>query len=111
MDRDTRPTDARQRIAAAIALALCTAGCGGKDTVQVSQGTTQSPAGLFSVSMEGSSALRNLVTIGALFAIGQSGQGSESRAQVVPPADPSRRVAEQDCTRPIEDWSANLRCR
>jgi hypothetical protein len=28
-----------------------------------------------------------------------------------PPLDPERRVNEQDCTRPIEDWSANLRCK
>ena len=24
---------------------------------------------------------------------------------------PDRAVAEQDCTKPIEDWSANLKCR
>jgi len=29
----------------------------------------------------------------------------------VPPLDPDRRVVEQDCTKPVEDWSANLRCR
>ena len=29
----------------------------------------------------------------------------------VPPLDESRRVSEQDCTRPIEDAAANLRCR
>lgn len=29
----------------------------------------------------------------------------------VPPLDESRRVNEQDCTRPIEDGAANLRCR
>lgn len=29
-----------------------------------------------------------------------------------PPAlDGSRRVNEQDCTKPIKDWSANLKCR
>jgi hypothetical protein len=28
-----------------------------------------------------------------------------------PPLDPTRRVVEHDCTKPIEDWSANLRCR
>jgi len=30
---------------------------------------------------------------------------------LVPPLDESRRVNEQDCTRPIEDGAANLRCR
>jgi len=29
----------------------------------------------------------------------------------VPDLDPSRRVLEQDCTKAIEDWSANLKCR
>ena len=28
-----------------------------------------------------------------------------------PPLDPTRRVLEQDCTQPIVDWSANLKCR
>ena len=28
-----------------------------------------------------------------------------------PPLDPARRVLVVDCTQPIEDWSANLRCR
>ena len=29
----------------------------------------------------------------------------------VPPLDESRRVNQQDCTRPIEDRAANLRCK
>jgi hypothetical protein len=29
----------------------------------------------------------------------------------LPALDPERRVNEQDCTQPIEDWSANLRCK
>jgi hypothetical protein len=28
-----------------------------------------------------------------------------------PPLDPARKVLEQDCTQPIVDWSANLRCK
>lgn len=31
--------------------------------------------------------------------------------RAVPPMDASRKVNEQDCSKPIEDWSANLRCR
>jgi hypothetical protein len=39
---------------------------------------------------------------------GADGGGRDAR----PPAlDPARRVVEQDCTKPIEDWSANLRCK
>lgn len=34
-----------------------------------------------------------------------------SAGRAVPPMDASRKVHEQDCSRPIEDGSANLRCR
>ena len=37
--------------------------------------------------------------------------GVASGAQVGGEMDPNRRVAEQSCSRPIEDSSANLRCR
>ena len=37
------------------------------------------------------------------------GDGSASRQ--APDMDGSRRVHEQDCTKPIKDWSANLKCR
>jgi hypothetical protein len=36
--------------------------------------------------------------------------GSPSSRRL-PELDTSRRVHEQDCTRPITDWSANLKCR
>ena len=31
--------------------------------------------------------------------------------RAVPELDVSRRVVEQDCTKPIVDWSANLKCK
>jgi hypothetical protein len=34
-----------------------------------------------------------------------------SAPRTVPPMDASRKVHEQDCSRPIEDGAANLRCR
>lgn len=34
-----------------------------------------------------------------------------SSPRAVPPMDAARNVNEQDCSKPIEDWSANLRCR
>ena len=34
-----------------------------------------------------------------------------SGSQAVPPLAPDRRVHEQDCSRPLEDPSANLKCR
>jgi hypothetical protein len=34
-----------------------------------------------------------------------------SSSRRLPELDANRRVHEQDCTRPIVDWSANLKCR
>jgi len=34
-----------------------------------------------------------------------------SAGRAVPPMDASRKVHEQDCSKPIEDGAANLRCR
>ncbi len=31
--------------------------------------------------------------------------------RAVPPMDEARKVNEQDCSKPIADWSANLSCR
>ena len=38
------------------------------------------------------------------------GMRSDS-SRSAPPMDASRKVNEQDCSKPIVDWSANLRCR
>ncbi|MGH8688829.1 MAG: hypothetical protein ACREVQ_14100 [Burkholderiales bacterium] len=35
----------------------------------------------------------------------------EGIAPPPPPLDAGRKVSEVDCTKPIADWSANLRCR
>ena len=37
--------------------------------------------------------------------------GSETSSKLAPELDGSRRVHEQDCSKPIQDWSANLKCR
>jgi len=37
--------------------------------------------------------------------------GRDPMASSTPPLDPARRVKAQDCSRPIEDPSANLKCR
>jgi hypothetical protein len=34
-----------------------------------------------------------------------------ARPDAAPPLATDRKISEQDCTRPIEDFSANLRCR
>jgi hypothetical protein len=96
-----------RRLAAAL-IALCIAGCNSNYIVQASSaGASQLPATGGSVSVYGSS------TAGALFAIGFLGALFSGGAAhySVPEMNPERRVIEQDCSKPIEDPSANLRCR
>lgn len=38
-------------------------------------------------------------------------RGLEPRTAPAQPMDAQRQVNEVDCTRPIENWSANLRCK
>ena len=76
------------------------AGCGGYSNVQVGSG------GIPTASFQGTS------TIGALFMIGVLAGASEGQTRASPPAlDADRKVNEQDCSKPIEDWSVNLKCR
>ncbi len=113
MGRDQRPPVTRHRIAATILLALCVAGCGGNSYVQA--GASGSPS--TGVSTGGSVSVQGRTTFGALLVIGILAGMSYSSEREMPPSgrapelDASRRVLEQDCTRPIEDWSANLRCK
>jgi hypothetical protein len=113
MGRRTGPIAARRRLAAAGLLCLCVAGCGGHSYVQAS--SSGSPA--TGVSSGGSVSVQGRNTVGALLMIGIFAGASSHSGQAMPPTapvpelDPTRRVAEQDCTKPIEDWSANLRCR
>ena len=116
MDCRTGPTVARCGIAAALVLALCAAGCGGSSYVQV--GSAGAPSTGIStggtVSVQGGAS-----TLGTLFAIGLiAGFAYESERQLegarrlpAPPMDAARTVNEQDCSQPIADWSANLKCR
>ena len=113
MGRNQRPPVARGRVAAAALLALCVTGCGGNSYVQASSSGSPSTG----VSSGGSVSVQGRTTFGALLAIGilagvsYRGERGPLPSERVPALDPSRRVLEQDCTRPIEDWSANLRCR
>lgn len=121
MDRHTRPTVTRCRIALGLlALALCAAGCGGNSYVSVSSGqpvtaTTTGTTGYVQASTTSSGTV-----FAALFLLHWSllnqqwdrGAGMYGSSTVpAPPMDENRTVNTQDCTRPIEDWSANLRCR
>ena len=118
MDRRTRSTFARCRLAGALALALAVAGCGGNASVQV---TSVVPATGASAGTTGTvTATSSSVAAAALFLLHwsllnyhwdrQAGMYGSS-ALWAPPMDETRTVNTQDCTRPIEDWSANLRCR
>lgn len=138
MDRRTRPADTRRRAACklmrgimVVSLALLATGCGGSSYVQFS--STGSPAtGVStgsSVYVQGSSsnstfgALLGFGILAGLFYGGDPGQQGPGmsyrvdpfmpweRGVSVPELDPSRRVHEQDCSKPIEDWSANLKCK
>jgi hypothetical protein len=107
MARRPGSTFTRRRLTATL-LALGLAGCNGNYAWQVSSPTAPPappPSAGLSISTSGGSFL------GALFALGMIGAASGWVYEGVPEMDPGRRVAEQDCTRPIEDPAANLRCR
>jgi hypothetical protein len=103
-----------------LSAALLAAGCGGQSNIHV-QGSgvpavTTVPAGAAVSGGSLGANIQGVSTLGALFAIGilsgaYASDGALSASQRVPELDPFRRVAERDCTQPIEDWSANLKCR
>ena len=113
MVRSQRPPVARGRLAVAVVLALLASGCGGHSNVQFassgSPATGVSTGG--SVSVQGHSTLAVLFAIAILSGASNRGDPAALPFQRAPEMDPARRVAEQDCTRPIEDWSSNLKCR
>ena len=98
------------------ALALVLAGC-------ASHG--QESGGSGSVGFQINSSRAALIAVGILAIVSEHEHEREegyshsnpltafdrAAGRAVPPMDASRKVHEQDCSRPIEDWSANLRCR
>jgi hypothetical protein len=103
----------REILPLALSLALLLAGCGGRSNVQLNSSTLPS-GGVSSggaVQVQGQSALGALLAIGVL--VGASYASDRGMPQSAPALelDPSRRVLVQDCTKPIEDRSANLRCK
>jgi hypothetical protein len=80
-------------------------------------GTTTTGAGVsVSYSGSGSAAMWALIGIGLIAAeYGGSRaareRGLEPEAKPVQPMDAGRKVNEVDCSKPIQDWSANLKCR
>lgn len=120
MDRRTRSPFARRRLAGALTLALALGGCGSNTYVRYS--STSSTVGLPGGTtgyVAGSTSSASVAAV-AVFLLHWSllNQHWDSEAgmvgastQPVPPMDEARTVNTQDCTRPIEDWSANLKCR
>jgi hypothetical protein len=98
----------------ALALALLCAGCG-HSTVNV-QGSGVGASGFFApgTSVSGGSlggGFQGASTAASLFGIALLGAALHYSDRAPAPMDETRRVQLVDCTRPIEDWSANLRCR
>jgi len=124
MDCRTRPTVAR-RIAGALALSLCAAGCGGNSYVSFSSGgssaVTSVPAGTSASTatvQTSSSAGSSYFALGMMLLLAYDNQKwTEELAKYgyvtvpVPPLDETRKVNTQDCSKPIEDPFANLKCR
>jgi len=110
---------------ASLLLAILLAGCSANTNVRFGTGATSVPPG----TAVASSSIGAQVTYGSAAAtligiaiLAAAWHASESDRYGVDRLDPfapvgrgqldaSRRVYEQDCTRPIEDWSANLKCK
>ena len=101
-----------------IVIAMMLSGCT-HVSVQGSAGggaTTTSTGVSASYSGSGSAAMWALIGIGLIAAeYGGSRaareRGLEPQAKPAQPMDASRQVNEVDCSQPIQDWSANLKCR
>jgi hypothetical protein len=101
-----------------LALALLLVGCAHSNVSLNSSGSAAGGTSTFSghVSAAGSGAAAVvLFGIAAVAIHGRelSNGGTSDVAPSKPPPelDASRRVNEQDCSKPIKDWSANLKCR
>jgi hypothetical protein len=108
MERRPGSIAARLRLAAALA-ALALAGCANTSWQFSSGGAPQPvpPSGGFSVGTTSTNWFATLLTFGLI----NYAMFGGTPFYAAPPMDPERRVAEQDCSKPIEDPSANLRCR
>ena len=110
-----------------LAALLCAlfAGCSSQANVRAglsggagAQAGSTSAGSQVTAQIESGSILGMLLAVGLLAAVWYGdereryGSGAFPGASApVPPLDDSRRVNEQDCTRPIEDGAANLKCR
>jgi len=91
---------------------LLLAGCHGNTHSSVSFGSVSS-AGSVGVHIHGADALAAALGLAVIagVAANEFGYYSASNPRYVPEMDPSRRVSEQDCSKPV-DWSlGNIRCK
>lgn len=111
----------------ALSLVLLLAGCGGHSNVQLSSGgaPTSSGGGTISIGAQPRSAFGDLVFLGIMLGVVHGSEsavyyGTRFRSNPfdaiqptlpAPELDAARTVNEQDCSKPIQNWSANLKCR
>lgn len=91
-------------------LGLMLAGCQAPMAVSVgSAGASAAPSASANIYIQTGPYVGTLVGLGFIagFLIDQEGHA----VRAAPELDPSRRVQEQDCSKPIENATANLRCR
>lgn len=89
-------------------LALLLAGCSSAHSNWSLSASSATGTASVNVDIRGGSNAAAVLGI-ALFAAAAS--SGASPAQPAPQLDAARRVNEVDCTKPIKDWSANLKCR
>jgi len=128
MGCDQGPTVTRRglRRALVLSLALLLAGCGGHSNVRLNSGGAPASGGTSVHVQSGTSTFGTLLAIGVMVgmsygsdrALEESGGRDTVRPPFVtlpsarvPDLEPSRRVEVHDCTRPIEDWTANIKCK
>ena len=135
MGRDQRPPFTgrgvrRGILPLALSFAVLLAGCGGDSYTRFSSGGIP-PAGVSTtgstvyVQTSGSGSAFGTLLAALILATQSYLSDLEQRqagmsywpnsymasGRAVPELDVSRRVVEQDCTKPIVDWSANLKCK
>jgi hypothetical protein len=95
-----------------ILFAVSIAGCS-HGQVQFSGGAASTTSGgtAISSSSAGLNVQASGATAAALIGLGIAGAVIYRGTERAPELAPVRKVNEQDCTRPIEDISANLKCR
>lgn len=89
----------------AILLSVLAAGCASHTQVAVGAGSASGT--YLGIDVQSGSAAGAIIAIGVMGAI----YGSGDAPAKPPPLAEGRTVREQDCTKPLEDPGANLRCR